>query len=98
MLRCRGALTIRFDPEVIWDATPAGRRGRQQSYSDAAIRFCLGMKLLSDMALHQKALAISIPYLVSRGPAASAAQPSGPDSARIVPGPGDRLGNCRGRV
>ncbi|OLS49333.1 hypothetical protein BV379_14305 [Rhodovulum sulfidophilum] len=33
----RGSLTIRFAPEMSWDAAPTGRRGRQQIYSDAAI-------------------------------------------------------------
>jgi hypothetical protein len=40
-LKRRGALTIWFDPEMVWDATPSGKRGRQQSYSDAAIQTCL---------------------------------------------------------
>ena len=49
----RGSLTIWFDPEMIWDAVPTGRRGRQQSYSDAAIQTCLSMKMLFGMALRQ---------------------------------------------
>tara|TARA_B100001063_G_scaffold188368_1_gene178717 strand:- start:227 stop:1057 length:831 start_codon:yes stop_codon:yes gene_type:complete len=36
-----------------WDAAPSGRRGRQQSYSDAAIQTCLTMKVLFGMALRQ---------------------------------------------
>ena len=48
-----GSLTIWFDPEMTWEATPSGRRGRQQSYSDAAIQTCLTMKVLSGMALRQ---------------------------------------------
>ena len=36
-----------------WDAVPTGRRGRQQSYSDAAIQTCLSMKVLFGMALWQ---------------------------------------------
>ena len=32
----RGSLTIWFDPEINWEATPNGKRGRQQTYSDAA--------------------------------------------------------------
>ena len=36
-----------------WDAAPTGRRGRQQSYSDAAIQTCLTMKVLFGMALRQ---------------------------------------------
>lgn len=34
----RVSLTIWFDPERGWDAAPTGRRGRQQTYSDAAIQ------------------------------------------------------------
>ncbi len=52
-LKRRGSLTIWFDPEMIWDAAPSGRRGRQQSYSDAAIQMCLSMKVLFGMALRQ---------------------------------------------
>jgi hypothetical protein len=36
-----------------WDAAPSGRRGRQQTYSDAAIQTCLSMKVLFGMALRQ---------------------------------------------
>ena len=36
-----------------WDGAPTGRRGRQQSYSDAAIQTCLSMKVLFGMALRQ---------------------------------------------
>ena len=52
-LKRRGSLTIWFDPEMIWAATPTGRRGRQQTYSDAAIQTCLTMKVLFGMALRQ---------------------------------------------
>nr|WP_272929439.1 transposase [Rhodovulum sulfidophilum] len=47
----RGSLTIWFAPEMSWDAAPTGRRGRQQTYSDAAIQTCLSMKVLFGMAL-----------------------------------------------
>ena len=36
-----------------WDAVSTGRRGRQQSYSDAAIQTCLSMKVLFGMGLRQ---------------------------------------------
>lgn len=36
-----------------WDAAPTGRRGRQRTYSDAAIQTCLSMKVLFGMALRQ---------------------------------------------
>ena len=42
-----------FDPEMIWDAAPTGKRGRQQTYSDTAIQTCLTMKVLFGMALRQ---------------------------------------------
>ena len=52
-LKRRGSLTIWFDPETDWEAVPTGRRGRQQSYSDAVIQTCLSMKVLFGMALRQ---------------------------------------------
>ena len=52
-LKRRGSLTIWLDPEMTWDAAPTGRRGRQQTYSDAAIQTCLSMKVLFGMALRQ---------------------------------------------
>ena len=52
-LKRRGSLTIWFDPEMRWDAVPTGRRGRQQTYSDAAVQTCLTMKVLFSMALRQ---------------------------------------------
>ena len=36
-LKCRGSLTIWFDPAMIWEGAPTGKRGRPRSYSDAAI-------------------------------------------------------------
>ena len=42
-----------FDPEMNWNAAPTGRRGRQQTFSDAAIQTCLSMKVLFGMALRQ---------------------------------------------
>lgn len=52
-LKRRGSLAIWFDPEMIWEAAPTCRRGRQQVYSDAAIQTCLSMKILFGMALRQ---------------------------------------------
>ncbi|MGY9039150.1 MAG: IS5 family transposase [Rhodobacterales bacterium] len=52
-LKRRGSLTIWFDPEITWVTAPTGRRGRQQTYSDAAIQTCLSMKVLFGMALRQ---------------------------------------------
>lgn len=40
-LKQRGSLSIWFDPEMAWEVTPSGRRGRKQTYSDAAIQASL---------------------------------------------------------
>ena len=52
-LRQRGSLTIWFDADMEWIPPPTGRRGRQQSFSDAAIQACLTMKVLFGMPLRQ---------------------------------------------
>ncbi len=52
-LKRRSALTIWFDPEMIWDAAPTGKRGRQQTCSDTAIQTCLTMRVPFGMALRQ---------------------------------------------
>ena len=36
-LKRRGSLSIWFDPEMVWVPPPSGKRGRQQSFGDAAI-------------------------------------------------------------
>ena len=36
-----------------WEATPSGRRGRQQTYSDAAIQACLILKVLLGLPLRR---------------------------------------------
>jgi hypothetical protein len=36
-----------------WLATPSGKRGRQQIFSDASIQFCLSLKCLFNLALRQ---------------------------------------------
>ncbi len=51
--RRRGSLTVWFDPEMIWRPPPTGKRGRQRSFSDAAIQTCLTMKVLFGMPLRQ---------------------------------------------
>lgn len=40
-LKRRGSLTIWFDRAMTWGAAPTGKRGRQPTYSDAAIQTCL---------------------------------------------------------
>ena len=52
-LKRRGSLTIWFDTEMIWEAGPAGKRGRQPVDSDPAIQTGLTMKVLLGMALRQ---------------------------------------------
>ena len=52
-LKQRGSLSIWVDPEMSWRAPPTGKRGRQPEFSDAAIQFCLTMKVLFGMPLRQ---------------------------------------------
>ena len=52
-LKRRGSLTVWFDPEMTWRAAPTGKRGRQPSFSDAAIQTCLTMKVLFGLPLRQ---------------------------------------------
>ena len=52
-LKRRGSLSIWFDPEMGWEATSSGRRGRQQTYSAAAIQACLTLKVLFGLPLRQ---------------------------------------------
>ncbi len=52
-LRERGSLTVWFDSGMAWHATPAGKRGRRQTFSDAAIQACLTIKVLFGLPLRQ---------------------------------------------
>jgi len=52
-LKRRGSLTIWFDPDMVWKPPPSGKRGRQPSFSNAAIQTCLTMKVLFGMPLRQ---------------------------------------------
>ena len=52
-LKRRGSLSIWFDPEMVWVPPPSLRRGRQQNFSDAAIRACLTLKVLFGLPLRQ---------------------------------------------
>ncbi len=52
-LKRRGSLSIWFDAEMAWMAQPSGKRGRQQTYSDAAIQTCLTLKVLFSLPLRQ---------------------------------------------
>lgn len=66
-LKRRGSLTVWFDPDRTWAATPTGKRGRQPTYIGEAdqktvwetvfptnaIQTCLTIKVLFGMALRQ---------------------------------------------
>ncbi len=52
-LKQRGSLTVWFDPAMVWNGLPTGRRGRKPDYSDVAIQTCLTLKVLFGMALRQ---------------------------------------------
>ncbi|OHX19366.1 hypothetical protein BI344_09640 [Chromobacterium sphagni] len=53
----RGFLSIWLDTSMTWQARPQGKKGRSQTYSDAAIQFCLTVKNLFRLALRQTPLA-----------------------------------------
>ena len=52
-LKARGDLTIWLDKGMQWLAPPSGKRGRSQTFSDAAIQFCLTIKCLFGLPLRQ---------------------------------------------
>ena len=52
-LKARGSLTAWLDKDMQWYATVSGKRGRQRTFSDAAIQFCLSIKCLFGLALRQ---------------------------------------------
>ncbi len=52
-LRRRGSLLVWLDREMEWLAAPSGRPGRPETFSDAAIEFCLSIKVLFGLALRQ---------------------------------------------
>ncbi len=45
-LRRRGSLLVWLDREMEWLASPSGRPGRPETFSDAAIQFCFAIKVL----------------------------------------------------
>jgi hypothetical protein len=49
----RGSLSVWLDTGMSWQATPRGKRGRTQTYSDMAIQFCLTIKNLFGLPLRQ---------------------------------------------
>ena len=52
-LRRRGSLLVWLDREMEWLAPASRRPGRPQTFSDAAIQFCLSLKVLFGLALRQ---------------------------------------------
>ena len=54
-LRKRGSLLIWLDKEMTWLAPHDGRPGRPAVFSDAAIQFCLTIKVLFKLPLRQTA-------------------------------------------
>lgn len=52
-LKARGSLTMWLDTGMHWLAQPNGKRGRDQTFSDAAIEFCLTIKCLYGLPLRQ---------------------------------------------
>jgi hypothetical protein len=49
-LKRRGSLLIWLDKDMVWLAPKAGRTGRPPVFSDAAIQFCLMVKVLFGQA------------------------------------------------
>ena len=45
-LKSRGALTVWFDRDMQWLAQPSGKTGRNPTFSDAAVQFCLSDKVI----------------------------------------------------
>ena len=52
-LKARGDLTIWLDKDMQWQAVPDGKPGRNKTFSDAAIQFCLTVKCLFSLPLRQ---------------------------------------------
>jgi hypothetical protein len=53
VLRKRGSLSVWFGPEMVWHADKTGKRGRPETFSDAAIQTCLTLKVLFGLPLRQ---------------------------------------------
>lgn len=52
-LKQRGQLLLWLDKGMNWLAPATGKRGRQPTFSDAAIQYCLTIKCLFGLALRQ---------------------------------------------
>jgi hypothetical protein len=67
-LRKRGSLLIWVDKDMIWRAPREGRPGRPAVFSDAAIQFCLSIKVLFKLPVRQTAgMVASLPKLAGLG-------------------------------
>lgn len=49
----RGSLSVWFDHDMVWHAARSGKRGRPETFSDAANQTCLTLKVLFGLPLHQ---------------------------------------------
>jgi len=52
-LKARGSLLIWLDKDMRWHGSASGKRGRTPTYSDTAVQFCLTVKGLFNLPLHQ---------------------------------------------
>ena len=52
-LKSRGSLMVWLDKDMQWAGVANGKRGRDQTFSDAAIQFCLSIKCLYGLPLRQ---------------------------------------------
>ncbi len=52
-LKRRGSLLVWLDKDMVWLAPKAGRPGRPPVFSDAAVQFCLMVKVLFGLPLRQ---------------------------------------------
>ena len=52
-LKRRGSLLVWLDSDMVWLAPKAGRPGRPPVFSDAAVQFCLMVKVLLGLPLRQ---------------------------------------------
>lgn len=52
-LKARGSAPVWLDEGMQWLAMPSDKRGRSQTFSDAAVQSCLSIKCLLGQALRQ---------------------------------------------
>lgn len=52
-LKSRGAIDIWFDPQMKWEGSLTGKRGRSPGFSNEAIQLCLTLKCLFQLPLRQ---------------------------------------------